>query len=1047
MLPDEPHHIVAIGASAGGIEEIVTFFDHTPLDGVAYVVIQHIPPDFKSRMAELLSKHSKLEIEETQNGTRVLTNRVYLIPSGKVMTIRHNRLCLADRQAGPGPHLPIDAFFSSLAANSAGSAIAVILSGLGSDGTEGARAIRKEGGIVMVRNPETAPFGSMPLSVIGAGLASLVLEPALMPEAIEEYVKYAGKLVKDSGRDEKNIAGIVELIRRTSPLDFSGYKPATIIRRTKRRAAQGGFNSLGTYFEFLQRSPDEVKALAKDFLIGVTSFFRDAEAFSFIEKKIIPGLLEAHPPGEEFKMWVAGCATGEEAYSLAILVCELLTGRFKDIAVKIFATDIDGTALMHAGRGVYSLDAVKGVPAGRLERHFFKEGDSYKIKPEIRRMVIFAQHDLVKNPPYCNMQLISCRNLLIYMSPILQEKVFNMINFGLKKGGCLFLGSSESPLPILNNLEVVSKKWKIYKSLAQKHGKFDSYILPDPININYSPSSSARVDPAKAAGEIDELMHNNLAAVMDYVAICIDENKQVLRSYGDTTRYLLQKNFTRDLEALLPGPLALAFNTLMMNAVVTAEPGTVGDIGVKRGTADFGVTLSVTPLDSKTAGKLFMVTLRDQPPPGFPVADAQVFDERILLDQYTKGLEEEVRRLKDLVFSAAEQLDASNENLQSFNEELLSANEEMQSTNEEMQSVNEELQTINTEYQSKNKELLQLNDDLNNYFRSNVNGQLFVDRELRLMKFSPGTIKLINLLDSDIGRPLSNISTNIRLESIVADIEQVIHHGGVVVKEIETTNGNWYQSMAMPYVRQPDHEVTGAILTFVDITLLKNTQRELDIKSEMGAENRLKELESTWMKQVFNSVIMAQEDERRRIAEVLHNEFGQLLSIAKFQVPAELPEVTSLLDEAMIKVRKLCYELVPPILEDFGLQFALVDMVKANLEAAGIGYKLRFTGLKVRMGVTQEIVIYRMIQELLNNVVKHSSATEVVLSVSRRKQLLLCELTDNGVGMPDALDKDKHGFGLNYIISRVHMLKGKIDMRSSPGAGTSISISLKLDSR
>jgi two-component system CheB/CheR fusion protein len=578
MLVAEPHHIIAIGASAGGMDEINSFFDHTPLDGVSYVIIQHLSSDFKSRMLELLGKHSKLVVKEAENGMQVLCNEVYLIPNDKFMTIRDGSLYLTNKENIKGPHLTINSFFNSLAADFGEKAIGVVLSGLGSDGTEGIRAIKKAGGMVIARNPATSTFGSMPSSAIATGMVDFVLEPALMPAAIEDYVKNTGELLTDTDKDEENLKAIVELIKEKSPLDFSDYKQSTILRRTKRRASYGNFTTLSAYLVFLQHSPEELEALSKDFLISVTSFFRDKPAFEFIEATVLPDILKKLLPGEELKVWVAGCATGEEVYTVAMLISEQLQGKYAATVVKIFATDIDSAALVHAGKGVYNQSIEKDVSPERLEKHFTKEGQQYKVKPDIRRMVIFAQHDLVKNPPYCNMHLINCRNLLIYMTPVLQKKIFTMLLFGLKVDGYLFLGSSENPMPILKNLEVVQKKWKIYRNLESKRGiSFDAFSLPDLLDIKRTPSRLSPNEEIKSISPaLAEAMNQGLAEDMDCLNVCINEHNQVIQSYGNTAKFLLQKHFTSDLTALLSKPLAVAFNTLSKRAVKTNSPAQVG---------------------------------------------------------------------------------------------------------------------------------------------------------------------------------------------------------------------------------------------------------------------------------------------------------------------------------------------------------------------------------------------------------------------------------------------------------------------------------------
>ncbi|WP_426327428.1 chemotaxis protein CheB [Pedobacter sp. R-06] len=835
---NEPEYIIAIGASAGGLEEINSFFDHTPLDGVSYVVVQHLSADFKSRMAEVLAKHSKLLVEEATEGLIIETNHVYLIPHDKFMTIRENRLYLQNKDKAKSPHLTINTFFNSLALECGRKAIAVVLSGLGSDGSEGLIAIKKAGGMVMVRNPETSPFSSMPAKAIATGMVDFILEPSSMPGAIEDYVNYEGGHKAEVLDDEKNLAAIVDLIKERSPLDFSDYKISTILRRTKRRAAYHDFTSLKKYYDFLKTSPEEVEALSKDFLISVTTFFRDKEAFDYIQKNILPGILKKLAPNEELKLWVAGCATGEEVYSLAMLIAEQLTGDRIHTVVKIFATDIDSAALIHAGKGIYHPDTLKHVSKERLGTHFLKEGESYRVRPSLRKMAIFAQHDLVKNPPYCNMHFISCRNLLIYMAPVLQKKVFSMLLFGLKLDGYLFLGSSENPMPIIQNLEISSKQYKIYRNIkSKKVFSFDAFSMPDMLEVKQRPTfvSGESRDPG-LGDTLSEMMQVNLAEDMDYLALCIDEHNNVVKSYGNTAKFLLAKHFTTNIEKLLPQKLGMIFRTMSNNVLKTGQKASLNQIKIKHNGFLMRVNLSLRPMELKgSEQKLIMVTFTEDKTFEASLPDEPEFNEKIYHNEYTLNLEEEVRELKEQLETAYEQLDASNENMQSFNEEMISANEEMQSTNEEMQSVNEELDTINTEYQLKNRELLDINDDLNNYFRSNINGQLFINNDLLLMKFSPGTVKQINLLETDIGRPLSNITTNIKFETIIEDIKQVLVDGCLITKEIETNNGKWYQVMTMPYVQQSDQRNSGAIVTFNDITELKRVQQELDISSKMLA--------------------------------------------------------------------------------------------------------------------------------------------------------------------------------------------------------------------
>ncbi|HWZ14336.1 MAG TPA: chemotaxis protein CheB [Mucilaginibacter sp.] len=1058
MFNPDPHHIIAIGASAGGMEEINTFFDHTPLDGVSYIIVQHLSSDFKSRMVELLGRHSKLVVKEAEEGMIVISNQVYLIPNDKLMTLKGNKLHLTAKESGHTTHLTVNILFNSLAKDCGKKAIGIILSGLGNDGTEGILAIKKAGGMVIARNPETSVFNGMPLSAIATGLVDFVLEPELMPGAIEDYIRYGGEVLPDSSDDEKNIRAIVSLMKERSLHDFSDYKLATILRRTKRRAVQGNFTSLVNYYNFLKETPDEVESLAKDFLISVTSFFRDKGAFDFIQKNILPVILKKLAPGEELKMWVAGCATGEEAYSLAIAVCELLTDQYKNTIVKIFATDIDSVALVQAGKGVYNSGIKKNVSPERLERHFLKEGSNYRIKPAIRKMVIFAQHDLVKNPPYCNMHFVSCRNLLIYMTPILQKKIFAMLLFGLKMDGYLFLGSSENPVPIIKNLEIVEKKWKLFKNLEAKRSlRFDAFSLPELIDNKRMPLSISREEPFKnTMPALSETINETLVAEIGGLVVCIDENNNVIKSYGDTTKYLHQKNFNSNLAELLPKPLAVAFSTLSSKALKTNQRTSVTGIKIKQGQTIIKVNLCVAPLlKKKGEQKLLLVTFNTDKWVSPAQRDEIVFNEAAYHDLYVTNIEIELKELKEKLNSAYEQLDASNENMQSFNEELISANEEMQSTNEEMQSVNEELDTINSDYQLKNKELQEINDDLNNYFRSNINGQLFIDNDLKLMRFSPGTVKQINLLETDIGRPLSNISTNIKFETIIDDIKTVLESGTVITKEIETNNGKWYQIMTMPYL-QADNKRTGAIITFNDITELKSTQTELDKKN--------------------NALLNINADLDNFVHTVSHDLLAPLGNIEvsidvmnRMQsVPPELNKFLKIINTSIKKFRTLINDIatIGKIEGDTELELVDIEEQIDNIEWS-LEDKIKLSGAVILRDLEVSHIPFSrknlrsVLYNLISNGIKFKGDDPPVVNIRTQRNgnnTVILSVRDNGMGMPkEGIDKifnlygrlhheiEGNGIGLYLAKKIIVAAGGNINVESEPGKGSKFIIHLKAD--
>jgi two-component system CheB/CheR fusion protein len=1059
MIEAEPHHVIAIGASAGGMEEINTFFDNTSLDGVSYVVVQHLSPDFKSRMVELVSRHSELFVEEAANGTEIKRNHIYFIPNDKFMTVRDGRLYLSGKESIKGPHLTINLFFNSLAACYGRKAIGIVLSGLGADGTEGVRAIKNAGGMVIARNPEAAEFGSMPASAIATGMVDFISEPQLMPGIIDDYIFRKAALQVGAQDDEQTMAAINNYIREKLPLDFSDYKLTTLLRRTRRRAAHSNFSTLAQYYQYLLVNPEEVVALAKDFLISVTSFFRDPEAFEFIQKNVLPDILSKLTPGEELKIWIAGCATGEEVYSIAILIAEQLSGEYLDMPVKIFATDLDSAALRHASKGVYPLNSVKHVSAERLKKYFLKENDNYKVSTSIRHMVIFAQHDLAKNPPYCNMHFISCRNLLIYMTPFLQKKIFSMLLFGLKMNGYLFLGTSENPMPIMQSLEIASKKWRVYKKVNGKQTiSFDAFSLPESYNVKAGlPMREAMISGA-SGNSIAEAMNDALSGELNYLAVCIDENNRVLKSYGNTSKYLLQQNFNSNLAELLPERLGLAFKSISSEVFRTNTRAGINGIPVNTGSPAATADLSIIPLKAGQGSlRLFLVIFKEGAEAVSLWKENAVFDEKVYEDKYIVNLENEVKELKEKLNTAYERLDAHNANMQSFNEELISANEEMQSTNEEMQSVNEELHTINADYQFKNKQLLEVNDDLNNYFRSNVNGQLFVNAELLLMKFSPGAVKLVNLLESDIGRPISHISTNVKLENIIDDIKQVLEEGCVLTKEIEANSGQWYQVMTMPYVQQADNKRAGAIVTFTDITALKKAKLELDEKNE--------------------SLLRINADLDHFVYTVSHDLLEPLGSIESSialmnelnTANPELARFLEIINSSIKKFRSLIKEIgtIAKLESNMSeMEFVDMDEVLNNIEWS-LESKIRSSGAVInRQFEVKEIFFSRknlrsILYNMISNAIKFTrrNVPHIHIHTQRKGGNIILSVADNGIGIPmnslgkifsiyGRLNQDIEGNGVGLYLAKkmVHAAGGEMTVESEPGKGSKFIIYLKANS-
>jgi len=1063
-------YIIAIGASAGGLEAISSFFDYTPMDGVSYILIQHLSSEFKSRMAHILDPHSKLEIIEVFDQIKIEANRVYLIPNTKYMSIEDGTLLLSEKTDRKPPHLTINHFFDSLARERGDKAIGIILSGMGSDGSKGVEAIKAAGGMVLVQRPDTAAFPGMPEAAIGTECADMILSPKEMPEVIEYYVKNGVlKELTDTEEaiKETDLTAIFDLIRDSLPLDFSGYKRPTILRRIKRRMVHHNLSQISKFRELLEKDPEEIRLLANDFLISVTSFFRDPEAFEIIEKLVIPAIVEGKKQGDLLKIWVPGCATGEEAYTLAILIREHLDKVKIELEVKIFASDINKAALNVASKGIYSPEIEKNVSGGRLKKFFTAEQEEWKVTHQIRKMLIFAQHDLANNPPYCDIELISCRNLLIYLTRTLQKKVFSMMHFGLKKGGYLFLGPSENATVLKDDFEEISKKWNLLKSKNKSQSvRLDAFSSPvlEPISLkNQKGKLQKSISNLNEAGtkefNIEILEESGLNGV------CTDEGLQVIRSFGDTRLFLKNDNFNHDLNTLLPESVSVICKAAAYKAVQQGKKVVLNGLVFNESLESVDITIRPYEVGLSQENRLLIV-FRDNGAssnPGTAISPQEISQ---LTKEHVMNMEKELADARHQLGVARDRLESSNENTQSFNEELQSANEEMQSaneelqsTNEELQSVNEELQTINKEHQLTNDALTQSNDDLNNYFRSNVNGQLFVDRELLLKKFSPGAIKHINIRESDIGRPLSNITTNIKLESIIEDIKQVIVDGQAIVKEAESKDGKIYQVMTMPYIKKYSNMPDGAIISFYDITELKKITKELD-----SSNKRLLRINDN----LNNFVYGASHDLNAPI-----NNVQQVLSLLQKKLDLTDPKVSQLsgmINNSIQNFKEMIKELatVGQIEAEMGEESReegfedifneISQIISERIKHSKTRFKTDFKAKEVRFPKSN---LKSILLNLITNAIKFCSPErhpEIFVQTRRLEDYILLTVKDNGIGIsPERIDfvfkmyqrinKDVEGQGIGlYLIKKIiESSGGKIEVESQAGEGSTFKIYFKLN--
>jgi two-component system, chemotaxis family, CheB/CheR fusion protein len=825
------HFVVAIGASAGGLEPIHELFDNMPPNtNFSFVIIQHLSPDHKSLMGELLTKHTSMKIVEAVDNMKLLNNCIHLIPSKKVMTLSNGVLKLHDKDRFQVPNNAIDTFMESLAAEKGTKAVGIILSGTGSDGTRGVEAIKKNGGLVIVQDPLTAGFDGMPTSAIQTGHADLVVPPEMIGEELIEYVNdgvETNSLHKFSKEDETIVIEILGLVRSVTTHDFTLYKSPTITRRLAKRMMEKGYTSLREYYEYLKQDQDEVSNLSKEFLINVTKFFRDADAFEELKAKIIPYLFSQKKPQDLIKVWVVACSSGEEAYSVAILLYEYMESiRNHNFNIKIFATDLDKDALQTASIGVYPEFISRDVTADRLSRFFAREGNQYRVIPAIRKMVVFAFHDITKDPPFSKLDLITCRNMLIYMNTKLQINVLKTFLFALNSGSHLMLGSSENIGVLKDAMKEVSKKWKIYKCIGKTRLMETEMTAPASAGTFVSQTASR---PKNANGFLAEIFKDTLLEETRYAGILIDENMEVKQALGHFKDFLHfpENNFTFNLLKLVPQDLSVALGMAVRKAIHDQERSVMRNVKVSDGRVERSISILVKPYthQQEYQQSFLFVVLREEEKlkkvkkstAGRPSnADFQRIEE----------LEKELRETKENLQSVIEELESSNEELLTSNEEMISANEELQSTNEELQSLNEELHTVSAEHQLKIKELLELNDDLNNYFRNSDIGHILIDKNLIVRRFSPAITRLINLIESDIGRPIADITNNMRGFDLMASIKRVMLTAETIEKEV-TNDDKTFLMRINPYLRL-DRTVDGVVINFIDITEVRNLSSLLE---------------------------------------------------------------------------------------------------------------------------------------------------------------------------------------------------------------------------
>lgn len=816
-------YIVAIGASAGGLEAIHEFFDYMPNNtSFSFVVIQHLSSDYKSLLVELVAKHTHMKVFEAANDMAIQQDCVYIIPNNKLMTVSNGRLRLADKSQIKAPNTAIDHFLYTLAKDKHEKAIAVILSGTGTDGTKGIQAIKEHGGMVIVQEPATAKFDGMPNSAISSGNVDYVLTAPEMHKELFNYVNEEPVKVLENGKiNEQLLDEIFKMVHQQSGNDFNLYKTPTIIRRIGRRMNENHIKSLDEYVDFLKENDQEVAILGQDFLIGVTKFFRDKGAFeSFAEQ--VNAVLKEKSDGETLKIWVCACSTGQEAYTVAVIANECVEKSKKRVEIKIFATDIDDKSIEIAARNQYPATIVKEIPAKYFKKYFVQDGKFYGVNSAIRKQVVFAKHDVIKSPPFIKNDLVTCRNMLIYVNTVLQEKILSIFHFSLVSNGYLMLGSSETASSLRAGLTEISSKWKIYQKTGSIN--YSSYNTYNTTSKRLDDTEKKKISSQEfAVSPIEKNFNSFLTKNLGYAGVYVDKSYIMQDAIGDYRQFLSlpEEKIELNILKMVPKEISILLNTALRNAWKDNKVSHLKRVRFNSGGKDTYLNISVQPPENKNSSGFTMIVFGESTLETIPDKDDLGLVNYHDGDQneYIFELEAELNETRNNLQFAVEEMETTNEELQSTNEELLSANEELQSSNEELQSLNEELHTLNTEHQVKIKELIELNDDLDNYFRSTDIGQIFVDSGKFIRKFNAAAISMVNLIEADIGRSIEHISNNIKAENLNQDIDSVIKYGKIVEKEVQIKNGNSSLMRIMPYIRK-DKKSDGVVITFVDISKL-----------------------------------------------------------------------------------------------------------------------------------------------------------------------------------------------------------------------------------
>lgn len=1024
--------IVALGASAGGLHALEAFFTQMPADaGIAFIIVQHLAPDHETAMPQLLARRTGMPVDLASDNMQVVPNRVYVIPPNATLTVKNGLLHVTSPAEARGLRMPIDKLFSSLAEDCGDNAVCIILSGTGTDGTLGLRAIKEFGGMALAQTMESAQYDAMLRSAIATGLVDHVLEVEEMPAKLLEYAAHLASAESKSNVRHEQIAAymgqIHSLLLRRAGHDFSQYKESTIMRRLERRMKALQIQTVEQYVQALERKPEEADRLFNDLLIGVTQFFRNPEAFDALEAQVIPELFAGKEASDQVRACVVGCASGEEAYSIGMLLSEHASTLNNPPRVQIFATDIDERSLVSARRGRYPESIYEQLTPERLERFFIKQEGAYQVKRDLRESIVFSNHSFIRDPPFSRLDLISCRNVMIYLGPELQQKILPLFHYALNSGGHLFLGPAENVTSHRGLFETVDKKHRIYRRKES---------MPRPA-IAFPTGDISRPKQPGARQQLEAAAERSLPRKLEriilerYAPACVTvkENGEAVYFSGRISRYLEQPTGSPDTNVInmARDGLRIPLRTALHRAATSRERVVQKQVSVQTNGAVSYIDLTVEPIAQFKAANLYMILIEDVATAtgaqqgAAPAADASV-------EEIIRHLESELRSAQDNAQAMFEELESSNEELKSANEEYQSTNEELESSKEELQSFNEELQTVNAEVSRKFAELDRSNSDLQNLLDSTQIATIFLDSKLCIKNFTPAAGSVFRLLAADIGRPISDLAARFPEAGLAEDLREVLRTLGVRERQLAAAEGRHFQMRILPY-RTVENMIDGVVLTFTDVTQIEQTQQALrslndDLKHFAYAASH--DLQEPLRMVISYTQLLA-----RQYQGKLDGQADQFIAYAVEGAQRMETLLKSLRDYWSVNDQKVAHDALVDC--ERVLETALADLDLRIREASAV-----VTHDPLPTVIAEEVPLALLFQNLIGNAIKYrreGEAPRIHVSAQRGASTWTFSVRDNGIGI-----EKEH---LETVFAPFKRLHGS----EYPGTGIGLAISQKLVER